>query len=176
MGKGRGIVEFATAEDCATAIAACNGSELEGRVLEFDTWTTGYKASEQPGFVPKAKSGGKGSDSGSGGKGWGKDAGKSWDSGKGGGKGWDSGKGGKGKGKSKGPRDRSTTVWIGNIPDDITKDELEENFKAAGTIKMCRLTSKTKTGIIVYATEEEKQTAISMFNGSDVGGALLHVD
>merc|ERR1711948_112507 len=105
-------------------------------------------------------SGGKGWDSGKGGKGWGKDAGK----------------GGKGKGKSKEPRDRSTTVWIGNIPDDITKEELEENFKAAGTIKMCRLTSKTKTGIIVYATEEEKQTAISMFNGSDVGGALLHVD
>merc|ERR1719277_621775 len=91
-------------------------------------------------------------------------------------KGFGKGFGGKGKGKSKGPKDRSTTIWIGNIPEDVTKEELEENFGSAGKIIQCRLTTKSRTGIIVYSTAEEKQTAISMFNGSDVGGALLHVD
>ena len=60
--------------------------------------------------------------------------------------------------------------------DNPSREELEENFGSAGKIIFCRLTSKTHTGIIEYSTVEEKQTAISMFNGSDVGGALLHVD
>jgi len=41
--KGRGVVEFHTAEDCTTAIAACNGTELDGRTIEFDVWETGWK-------------------------------------------------------------------------------------------------------------------------------------
>merc|ERR1712217_100582 len=41
--KGRGIIEFATEDDCATAIAACNGTELDGRVIELDAWVTGWK-------------------------------------------------------------------------------------------------------------------------------------
>merc|ERR1712228_417285 len=41
--KGKAVITFSSAEDCTTAIAACNGSELEGRVLEFDVWETGWK-------------------------------------------------------------------------------------------------------------------------------------
>merc|ERR1712060_380174 len=89
---------------------------------------------------------------------------------KGGGKGW----GGKSGGGWK-KQDRSTTVWVGGIPEGITQDELKENFTQAGTIKRINLT-KGRTGIIEYSTAEEKQTAITMFNGSDVNGATLQVD
>merc|ERR1712087_689483 len=41
--KERGIIEFNTAEDCITAIATCNGTELDGRVIEVDAWVTGWK-------------------------------------------------------------------------------------------------------------------------------------
>merc|ERR1711920_368862 len=41
--KGRGVIEFHTAEDCTTAIAACNGTELDGRTIELDVWETGWK-------------------------------------------------------------------------------------------------------------------------------------
>merc|ERR1712174_133423 len=72
-------------------------------------------------------------------------------------------------------KDRSTTVWVGNIPDGITQDELKENFKSAGNIKQINLT-KGKTGIIEYTSAAEAQQAVTMFNGADVNGSLLQVD
>merc|ERR1711972_1146902 len=92
----------------------------------------------------------------------------------GGGKSW--GKGGQSSGGKGGqPRDRSTTVWIGNIPAGLTQEELAENFGQAGTIKKTNLT-KGGTGIIEFSTAAEAKQAISMFNGADVNGSALHVD
>merc|ERR1712039_629671 len=84
------------------------------------------------------------------------------------------GGGGNGR-KSWGPQDRSTTVWVGNIPEGLTQEELAENFKQAGPIKKTNLT-KGRTGIIEYASAEAAQKAITMFNGSEVNGSALHVD
>merc|ERR1712083_279618 len=92
----------------------------------------------------------------------------------GGGKGFAGNSSGGGKGGGQ-PRDRSTTVWIGGIPEGITQEEIAENFKQAGTIKKANLT-KGRTGIIEYATAAEAQQAITMFNGSDINGSKLHVD
>merc|ERR1711972_1145753 len=72
-------------------------------------------------------------------------------------------------------QDRSTTIWVGNIPEGITQEELGENFKMAGTIKKTNLT-KGRTGIIQYTTAAEAQKAITMFNGAEVNGSALHVD
>merc|ERR1740121_1240717 len=87
----------------------------------------------------------------------------------GGGKSWGKGNGG---GHS---RDRSTTVWIGNVPEGLTKEEIEENFKQAGTVKYCSL-GKGGTGKVEYSTAAEAKQAISMFNGTEINGATLHVD
>merc|ERR1712187_660983 len=95
---------------------------------------------------------------GGGGKSWGGSGGKSWGGGKGG-----------------QPRDRSTTVWVGNIPAGLTQEEIAENFGQAGTIKKTNLT-KGGTGIIEFSTAAEAKQAISMFNGSEVNGSALHVD
>mmetsp|Transcript_81984 Transcript_81984/g.248613 ORF Transcript_81984/g.248613 Transcript_81984/m.248613 type:complete len:124 (-) Transcript_81984:128-499(-) len=43
--KGTGMVEFATAEEAQAAIAMLNGSELDGRELKLDAWTTGWTPS-----------------------------------------------------------------------------------------------------------------------------------
>mmetsp|Transcript_55765 Transcript_55765/g.88388 ORF Transcript_55765/g.88388 Transcript_55765/m.88388 type:complete len:125 (-) Transcript_55765:64-438(-) len=44
--KGRGVIEFNSAEDAQTAIAACNGTELDGREIELDSWETGWTKPE----------------------------------------------------------------------------------------------------------------------------------
>mmetsp|Transcript_20164 Transcript_20164/g.47209 ORF Transcript_20164/g.47209 Transcript_20164/m.47209 type:complete len:120 (-) Transcript_20164:267-626(-) len=47
-GKGRpwslgsGMVEFATEEEAQNAIVTLDGSELDGRQLKLDAWTTGW--------------------------------------------------------------------------------------------------------------------------------------
>merc|ERR1712039_339185 len=94
--------------------------------------------------------------------------------GKGGGGGW-GGKGGGGNSWGGGKKDPSKTIWIGNIPEGISQEELEENFKQAGKVTKANLT-KGRTGIIQYSTAAEAKQAIAMFNGSEVNGVALHVD
>merc|ERR1719221_2508508 len=71
--------------------------------------------------------------------------------------------------------DRSTTVWVGGIPEGVTQEEIAENFKGAGTVVKANLT-KGRTGIIQFSTTAERDTAITMFNGSIVNGSALQVD
>merc|ERR1711920_1029596 len=139
------IVEYSSADEAKQAIKMFNGSEVNGSALHVDAWT--------------AKEGGEGN-----GKSWG-GGGSSW-----GGKGGNSGNSWGGGGRKN--RDRSATVWVGNIPEGITKDEISENFKQAGTIKYANIT-KGGTGIIEYSSAEEAQKAITMFNGSEVNGSAL---
>merc|ERR1712039_53403 len=97
----------------------------------------------------------------------------------GGGGGGGGGKGGGGKGGWGGGdwknKDRTTTVWVGNIPEGVSIEELQENFKQAGNIVRANLT-RGRTGIIEFSTNAEAMQAISMFNGSVVNGSALHVD
>merc|ERR1712151_703041 len=100
-----------------------------------------------------------------GGGGWGGKGGGSW-----------GGKGGGGGGGGWKQKDPSKTVWVGNIPEDISQEEIAENFKQAGKVVKENRTTKTRTGIIQFSTAAEAKQAITMFNGSEVGGATLHVD
>merc|ERR1719401_2569490 len=100
-----------------------------------------------------------------------KGGGKGWGGNGGGGKGW--GGGGAGGGRVK--RDPSKTVWVGNIPEGVSQDEIKENFSSAGKVVRANLT-KGRTGIIEYATAAEAAQAITMFNGAEVSGSTLHVD
>jgi len=47
MGKGKAVVAYENEQDAATAIAALNGSELEGKTLEVDTWVKPEKKEKQ---------------------------------------------------------------------------------------------------------------------------------
>merc|ERR1719436_856952 len=106
---------------------------------------------------------------------------------KGGGKGagWGGASKGGGKGgggaawsvnKKWGRENKSATAWIGNLPAGISEAEIKENFGAAGTVKRVNITPKKRIGVIEFASAAEVQTAITMFNGADVGGATIQVD
>lgn len=55
MSKGKGCCAFKTAEEAQAAIAAVNGSELDGEVLEVDVWTQKEKKERED--RPKRKFG-----------------------------------------------------------------------------------------------------------------------
>merc|ERR1712039_1147504 len=93
----------------------------------------------------------------------------------GGGKGMGGGMG-KGGGGRKWDADKSKTAWVGNLPAEMTEEELKANFSTAGKVVKVGITGKKRTGIVEYSSAAEVQQAISMFNGCDVGGSQLHVD
>merc|ERR1711865_780422 len=106
------------------------------------------------------------------GKGWGKDMGKGW--GKDMGKGWgkDMVKGKKGGGLRDFAMEKK--VWLGDVPEEVDRNELKEHMNQAGA---CKFVSVSKgQGGAAYATEEEAQNAIAMLNGSMFGGAVIQVD
>eukprot|EP00747_Dinoflagellata_sp_TGD_P091043 gnl/TRDRNA2_/TRDRNA2_164922_c0_seq3.p1 gnl/TRDRNA2_/TRDRNA2_164922_c0~~gnl/TRDRNA2_/TRDRNA2_164922_c0_seq3.p1 ORF type:complete len:126 (-),score=29.30 gnl/TRDRNA2_/TRDRNA2_164922_c0_seq3:293-670(-) len=41
--SGRAMVEFATAAEAQSAMMTLQGSEIDGRAIEIDTWTDGWK-------------------------------------------------------------------------------------------------------------------------------------
>jgi len=48
MGRGSAVVTFATAGEVASAIAAVNGTELEGKSLQADVWTKRDAKAKKP--------------------------------------------------------------------------------------------------------------------------------
>merc|ERR1712216_339204 len=89
-----------------------------------------------------------------------------------------------GKGKGKGKKSGMSTfaaekkVWVGNIPEGTTYQELQEHFKSAGTAKFASIfTGKGKgTGGVAFAEEEEAAKAIKTLNGSTFKGVKIKVD
>merc|ERR1711904_687145 len=94
------------------------------------------------------------------------------------------GKGGKGKGKGKDGLNQfkpHQKVWIGNIPESVGWKELKEHFDQAGTTKWVESFSKAikegkGTGGAAYASAEDATKAISMLDGSVLGGQMIQVD
>merc|ERR1719335_1838070 len=89
----------------------------------------------------------------------------------------------KGKGKGKKKRGLSTfpvekKVWVGNIPEGTTYQELQEHFGSAGTAKFATVFSgKGKgTGGVAFAEEEEAAKAIKTLNKSTFKGVKIEVD
>merc|ERR1719171_1842821 len=91
--------------------------------------------------------------------------------------------GGKGKGKGKRRKGMATfaaekKVWVGNLPEGTTYQELQEHFGKAGTAKFAAVfTGKgAGTGGVAFAEEAEAATAIKSLNNSTFKGAKIQVD
>merc|ERR1719399_256683 len=88
---------------------------------------------------------------------------------------------GKGKGKKKQGLSKfapEKKVWVGNLPEGTTYQELQEHFASAGTAKFATVFSgKGKgTGGVAFAEEAEAQKAIKTLNKSTLKGAKIEVD
>merc|ERR1719453_1095876 len=89
--------------------------------------------------------------------------------------------GGKGKGRQKSGLATFAAekkVWVGNIPEGTTYQELQEHFASAGTAKFASVfTGKGKgTGGVAFAEEGEAAAAIKSLNGSTFKGVKIEVD
>merc|ERR1711862_115341 len=86
------------------------------------------------------------------------------------GKGWGKGFGGfKGKGKGKKKQiDTTKTIWIGNVPEGTTYQELKAHGEQAGGAKWAEVfNNKGKgTGAIGYSSAEEAAAAVAILNGT----------
>merc|ERR1719159_512758 len=93
---------------------------------------------------------------------------------------------GKGKGKGKGGGKKGLNkakpeckVWIGNLPDSVGWKELQDHFNQAGKTKWVEAFKKGAgkgTGGVSYGSPADAQSAISMLNGSVLGGQMIQVD
>merc|ERR1719171_3443771 len=91
-----------------------------------------------------------------------------------------------GKGKGKGKKGLNSfypdkKVWIGNIPESVGWKELKEHFDQAGKTKWVESFTKAAkegkgTGGVAYSSAEDATKAISMLNGSVLGGQMIQVD
>lgn len=98
--------------------------------------------------------------------------------GKGGFGGW--GGGGKGWGRDSGLRSfaNEKKVWVGDLAEDTTFEELRAHFGGAPKAKFAVvMTGKGKgTGGVAFGTAEDAAEAVSTLNGSELKGAKIVVD
>merc|ERR1719262_415577 len=91
---------------------------------------------------------------------------------------------GKGKGKGKGRQGLNKAkpeckVWIGNLPDSVGWKELQEHFNQAGKttwVESFKRGEGKGTGGAAYSSADDATKAISMLNGSVLGGQMIQVD
>merc|ERR550514_1400218 len=88
---------------------------------------------------------------------------------------------GKGKGKAKGLNKAKPDckVWIGNISSSVGWKELKEHFDQAGKTRWVESFTKGSgkgTGGVAYGSAADAQNAMSMLNGSVLGGQMIQVD
>lgn len=73
-------------------------------------------------------------------------------------------------------------LFVGNVPYNITEDELKSAFSAAGEVASVAIITDKMTGrprgfvFVEMATEDGAQKAIEMMNGKEVGGRALNVN
>lgn len=73
-------------------------------------------------------------------------------------------------------------LFVGNVPYNITEDELKSAFSAAGEVASVAIITDKMTGrprgfvFVEMATEEGAQKAIEMMNGKEVAGRALNVN
>src|SRR6185369_5332829 len=83
----------------------------------------------------------------------------------------------KGKGMS-----MSTKLYVGNLAFQTTSQELQQLFGQAGTVQSASVVEDRDTGrsrgfaFVEMSSEEEATSAISQFNGKDLGGRALKVN
>ncbi len=75
----------------------------------------------------------------------------------------------------------SSRLYVGNLPDSATEQDLSVKFAAYGTVKSVKLITDCDTdrirgfGFIEMASEAEAQAAIDSLNGSDYDGQPMKV-
>jgi RNA recognition motif-containing protein len=73
-------------------------------------------------------------------------------------------------------------LYVGNLPYEIGETELQDLFAQAGSVDSVRVMRDQATGrargfaFVEMSTDEEAQQAISMMNGTQVGGRNLTVN
>ena len=73
-------------------------------------------------------------------------------------------------------------LYIGNLPDSATKQDLSNRFAAFGTVKSVKLITNLNTGqsrdfgFIEMMSEAEAQAAIDSLNGTDYDGRPMNVN
>jgi RNA recognition motif-containing protein len=76
----------------------------------------------------------------------------------------------------------SIKLYVGNLPQQITEDQLKELFAEAGNVASAKIITDRQTGLprgfgfVEMETKAEGQKAISMLNGKDVEGRTLTVN
>ena len=73
-------------------------------------------------------------------------------------------------------------LYVGGLPYATRDEELKEAFSQAGTVASAtviidRMSGRSKGfGFVEYASDEEAQKAIEMFDGTDLGGRTIKVN
>ncbi len=73
-------------------------------------------------------------------------------------------------------------LYVGNLPDSATEQDLSDKFAAFGTVKSAKLITDRVTGrnrgfgFIEMASEAEAHAAIDSLNGSDYEGRPMKVN
>jgi len=73
-------------------------------------------------------------------------------------------------------------LFVGNVPYQVTEDELKSAFSEAGQVESVAIITDKMTGrprgfvFVEMATEEGAQKAIEIINGKEVGGRALNVN
>ncbi len=73
-------------------------------------------------------------------------------------------------------------LYVGNLPDSATEQDLSDKFAACGTVESVELITDRDTGrskgfgFIEMASEAEAQAAIDSLNGSDYEGRPMKVN
>lgn len=76
----------------------------------------------------------------------------------------------------------SNKLYVGNLSFRVTSEDLEEYFKAAGSVDSANVVIDRETGrsrgfgFVEMATEEEANAAIAQFNGQDYDGRNIVVN
>ena len=73
-------------------------------------------------------------------------------------------------------------LFVGNLPYQMTSDDLAQTFAQAGTVVTAKVISDKYSGrsrgfgFVEMSSDEEAKKAIEMFNGKDVNGRPLVVN
>ena len=76
----------------------------------------------------------------------------------------------------------SRKLFVGNLPFSTTEGELQDLFEQAGAIESVRVMRDMATGrargfaFVEMQTDEDAQTAIQRFNGTELGGRAIVVN
>ncbi|MEO6052710.1 MAG: RNA-binding protein [Chthoniobacterales bacterium] len=76
----------------------------------------------------------------------------------------------------------ATKLYVGNLPFDITENDLQDLFAGAGTVNEAVLIQDKMTGrsrgfgFVTMSTDEEAKNAEEQFNGKDFQGRALVVN